>query len=161
VGLRYFNVYGPRQSPAGPYAAAIPRFFAAVLAGEPIEIHGDGQQTRDFTWIGDAVAANLLAAVAPRSACGHAFNVGGGQAISINRLAEAVTAAVGAAAAPAPRHVAPRAGDPRHSLADLARSAELLGYRPAVGIEEGLRKTRAFYAGERQSAQGQISRRKS
>jgi nucleoside-diphosphate-sugar epimerase len=147
VGLRYFNVYGPRQSPEGPYAAVIPRFFAAALAGEAMEIHGDGEQTRDFTWIGDAVAANLLAAAAPLAACGQAFNVGGGQTISVNRLAAAVAAAVGGATAP-PRRVAPRPGDPRHSLADLARARAALGYQPAVGIEEGLERTRAFYVGD-------------
>jgi nucleoside-diphosphate-sugar epimerase len=145
LGLRYFNVYGPRQSPEGPYAAAIPRFFAAALAGSPMEIHGDGEQTRDFTWIGDAVTANLLAAGAPDAANGRAFNVGGGQAISVNRLAAAVAAAVGDASSP-PRHVAPRPGDPRHSLADLARATQVLGYRPTVGVEEGLSRTRAAHA---------------
>src|SRR6185436_8515671 len=89
VGLRFFNVYGPRQSPEGPYAAVVPRFLAAARRGEPMEIHGDGEQSRDFTAVSDAVEAALLAAGAPASACGAAYNVAGGVRHSLADLTAA------------------------------------------------------------------------
>lgn len=145
VGLRYFNVYGPRQDPEGPYAAVVPRFFRAALAGRPLVVFGDGEQSRDFTFVTDAVAANLLAAEAPVEGAVVA-NVAGGRAVSVNRLAAAVPAAAGLAAdAVEVRHEAPRPGDVRHSLADLARAGDLLGYEPAVGLDEGLERTLDFY----------------
>jgi nucleoside-diphosphate-sugar epimerase len=138
VGLRYFNVYGPRQRPDGPYAAVIPRFFDASFRGEAPLIHGDGGQSRDFTFVEDAVTANLLAAGAGREACGRAFNVAGGRRASVLELAELIR---GIAGGPPPRFGPPRPGDVLHSLADLSASESLLGYRPAVGLEEGLRRT--------------------
>ena len=87
IGLRYFNVFGPRQDPDGPYAAVIPRFFKACLRGESPVIYGDGEQSRDFTFVADAVQANLLAASAPASACGRAYNVAGGRGVTVNDLA--------------------------------------------------------------------------
>ena len=95
IGLRYFNVYGPRQDPDGPYAAVIPRFFKAYLAGEAPVIYGDGEQSRDFTFVADAVAANLCGAEAPPEACGAAYNVAGGRQTTVNELARAVRDAVG------------------------------------------------------------------
>ncbi len=102
VGLRYFNVYGPRQDPDGDYAAVIPRFFKAYLSGEAPVIYGDGTQSRDFTYVADAVQANLQAAQAPASSCGRAYNVAGGRQTSVNDLASAVRDAAGGG--PPPRH---------------------------------------------------------
>jgi nucleoside-diphosphate-sugar epimerase len=141
VGLRYFNVYGPRQNPQGPYAAAVPRFLAAVAAGEPVEIYGDGEQSRDFTYVGDAVASNLRAAEAPAAACGRAFNVGGGQSVTINDLVKRIHELQGRPLKV--RHLPPREGDIRHSLASLEAVEEALGYRPMTELEEGLRKVLA------------------
>ena len=95
VGLRYFNVYGPRQDPDSPYAAVIPRFFKACLTGKAPVVYGDGDQSRDFTYVSDAVAANLAAAEAPDSACGQAFNVAGGQGTTLNELAKLVRTIAG------------------------------------------------------------------
>jgi UDP-N-acetylglucosamine 4-epimerase len=144
IGLRYFNVYGPRQDPEGPYAAVIPRFFKASFAGEAPVIYGDGEQSRDFTFISDAVNANLLAAGAAAGSCGKAYNVGGGRRTTINDLARSVRDAVGRA--PEPRYEPTRPGDVRHSIADGALSKRGLGYEPAVGLSEGLERTSRTYA---------------
>ncbi len=143
VGLRYFNVYGPRQDPEGPYAAVIPRFFQAYRSGEAPVIYGDGGQTRDFTFVGDAVAANLLAALAGPESCGRVFNVAGGGAVSVNDLAGKIRVLSGGGAEP--HHETARPGDVRHSTADLARSAAGLGYAARVSLEEGLASTREHF----------------
>lgn len=143
IGLRYFNVYGPRQDPDGPYAAVIPRFFRAYLAGEAPVIYGDGKQSRDFTFVADAVAANLLGAVAPASACGRAYNIAGGNQTTVNDLAEAVRKAVGGG--PDPKHEPPRAGDVLHSAADLSLSMRALAYAPRVGLSDGLQRSLDHY----------------
>jgi UDP-N-acetylglucosamine/UDP-N-acetyl-alpha-D-glucosaminouronate 4-epimerase len=143
VGLRYFNVFGPRQDPDGPYAAVIPRFFRAYLAGDAPVIYGDGTQSRDFTYVSDAVEANLRAADADATAAGRAYNVAGGQVTSVNELAAAVRDAVGGG--PPPRYEAPRAGDVLHSAANLDLAGKRLGYRPAVDIAEGLAKSLDYY----------------
>ncbi len=138
IGLRYFNVYGPRQDPEGPYAAVIPRFLKACLAGRRPLVFGDGAQSRDFTFVGDAVAANLLAGQASSSSCGRAYNVGSGRRSTILELAEKIGALTSA-----PSGVdfqPPREGDVLHSCADLRRVAEL-GYRPGTTLEEGLAAT--------------------
>lgn len=139
VGLRYFNVYGPRQDPTGPYAAVIPRFLRAFLDGTAPTIYGDGQQTRDFTFVADAVRANLLAAVAPREACGQAYNVAPGVATSILELAHLVRQLVGGG--PEPRHTAPRPGDVRHSLAETTRARDALGFVASTNLRAGLEAT--------------------
>ncbi len=139
VGLRYFNVYGPRQSPDGPYAAVIPRFLQAIEKGAPLTIFGDGEQRRDFTFVADAVSANLLAAGAPPTLAGRAFNVAAGGEISVNALAERLCEL--SAARPEIVHLAPREGDVRESRADLTKARRDLGYEPAVTLEEGLRRT--------------------
>lgn len=139
IGLRYFNVYGPRQSPDGPYAAVVPRFFRACLAGDAPVIHGDGEQSRDFTWVGDAVLANLLAAGAPAEACGRAYNVARGERTTVKDLAERVRELIGAGAPP--RHEPPRPGDVRHSQADTSAAEARLGFRAEVGLREGLERT--------------------
>ncbi len=141
IGLRYFNIYGPRQSPDGPYAAVVPLFFDAYRQGTAAIIHGDGGQSRDFTWVGDAVRANLLAAAAPAEACGRAYNVGAGMGVSVNRLARLIRQLVGAGVEPT--HGPQRAGDVYDSLADLTAIGEALGYCPGVSLEQGLELTHA------------------
>lgn len=143
IGLRYFNVFGPRQRPDGPYAAVIPRFFAACLRGESPVIHGDGEQSRDFTFVADAVRATLLASSAPAAACGAAYNVAGGRGATVNDLANAILTLV--PGGKAPRYEAARPGDIRHSIADLARVREKLGFEPATRLQEGLAASLAFY----------------
>ena len=143
VGLRYFNVYGPRQRPDGPYAAVIPRFFAAALSGLAPEIHGDGEQSRDFTFVGDAVEANLLAATAPVGGA-EVVNVAAGRQTSVRLLAERVLAIVGSEVEP--RHLPPRVGDVRHSLADLRQADERIGYRARTDLDAGLEATLPHYA---------------
>jgi len=140
VALRYFNVYGPRQDPTSEYAAVIPRFAAAALAGEPAEIYGDGEQTRDFVFVGDAARATLLAADAER-APGHVMNIAGGRRTSLNQLWEQICDLVGLEIEA--RHAEPRPGDVRDSLASVERARQLIGYEPSVDLREGLRQTLA------------------
>ena len=135
VCLRYFNVFGPRQDPMSAYAAVIPLFAAALRAGRPPVIHGDGHQTRDFTFVANAVDANLRALGAP-GAAGGVFNVAGGARISILDLLARIQEILGTSIEP--EHVDARPGDVRDSLADLTRAGEVLGYRPSVGVDEGL-----------------------
>jgi len=146
VALRYFNVFGPRQDPKSEYAAVIPRFATACLRGEPAVIYGDGEQTRDFTFVADAVAANLLAADAA-DAVGAVINVAGGRRTSLNELLAALQKLAGTSVAP--RHDPPREGDVRDSLASLDRARALLGYAPSVSLEEGLRQTLESLAAKR------------
>lgn len=142
VALRYFNVFGPRQNPDSDYAAVIPLFVRASLAGRAPHVHGDGEQTRDFTYVGDAVQANWLAASAPR-ASGAVINVAGGRRTSINELARVIREFVGAVLEPV--HGPSRPGDVRHSLADLGLARDLLGYAPAFDLREGLSRTIESY----------------
>jgi UDP-glucose 4-epimerase len=140
VALRYFNVYGPRQRPDSRYAAVIPLFVDALLRGEPPEVHGDGLQSRDFTFITDAVAANLRAAEAPARQCaGRAYNVAGGASYSLLELIDILQGLIGVEVTPT--RVAPRAGDVRHTRADITAAAADLGHRPSVSFEEGLART--------------------
>ncbi len=138
VGLRYFNIFGPRQRHDGPYAAVIPRFFAAYAEGRGPVIYGDGEQSRDFTFVADAVRANLLAAGAPGSVAGRAFNVASGRRTTVNELAAIIRDLAGGG--PDPVHEAIRAGDVRHSLADLEATSQALGYRPEHDVASGLAK---------------------
>ena len=144
IGLRYFNVYGPRQDPDGPYAAVIPRFFRACFSREAPIIYGDGLQSRDFTYVDDAVSANLLAAAAPSDACGRAYNVGGGRHTTIRELAQSIREVAGEG--PEPLAAPPRAGDVLHSLADLTRVREAIGYEPQWDLSRGLARAREYYA---------------
>jgi UDP-glucose 4-epimerase len=138
VALRYFNVYGPRQDPQSDYAAVIPVFVNACLAGRRPHIHGNGAQTRDFVFVSDVARANLLAAESPKGV-GDAVNVAGGRSISIVGLWQAIRAAAGSDLEPI--HEPARPGDVRDSLADLTRANELLGFQPTIDLEEGLRRT--------------------
>jgi len=143
IGLRYFNVFGPRQDPHSQYAAVIPLFITRYLAGEAPVIHGDGGQTRDFTFIRNVVEANLAAAAAPETAGGKVYNIACGERITVGELCERIRAAVGSDIQP--RHDEPRVGDVRHSLADISLARELLGWDPAIGLQDGLDATVAWY----------------
>jgi UDP-glucose 4-epimerase len=135
VCLRFFNAYGPHQSPDSPYAAAIPKFIQAMLSGEPATIHGDGRQTRDFVYVRDIVNAMLLAA-AGDSIDGRVFNIGGGKSVPINKLVEILQRFF--PETPVPVFAPPRQGDLRFSEADISLAEGALGYRPRIDLEEGL-----------------------
>jgi UDP-glucose 4-epimerase len=140
VALRYFNVYGPRQSPRSTYAAVIPLFVAALLHGEDPVVHGDGLQSRDFTFISDVVAANLAAAFAPGESCaGNVYNIAGGNASSLLDVLTALGELLGVE--PHPRFVDSRPGDVRHSRADPSAAARDLGFHAQVSLADGLRET--------------------
>jgi nucleoside-diphosphate-sugar epimerase len=139
VSLRYFNVFGPRQDPGSPYSGVISRFILALENGEAPIIHGDGEQTRDFTYVGNAVHANMLAAEAPH-ASGKVFNIANGVSISINELLETLKRLTGRTDVQA-QYAEARIADVRDSLADLEAAKSDLGYSPKVGLEEGLRLT--------------------
>jgi len=138
VSLRYFNVFGPRQDPASQYAAVVPRFIRAIAAGEPVTIYGDGEQSRDFTYVDNVVSANLLGADAA-AAHGEILNVATGGSITVNELADAIGALLGR---PVEKIYEPaRKADVRASWADLDEARRVLGYEPQVAFEEGLRRT--------------------
>lgn len=143
VSLRYFNVFGPRQDPASEYAAVIPKFIAAALRGEPLEVHGDGLQSRDFTYIANAVRATLLAATAPQAA-GGVFNVGAGETYSVLDLVSALEEVLGRPLSV--RHTPPRPGDVRVTLADVSRASAVLGYRPEASFLDGFRETVRYFS---------------
>jgi nucleoside-diphosphate-sugar epimerase len=132
VCLRYFNVYGPRQVTEGAYRLVISIFMDQRARGEPMTIHGDGRQTRDFTWVGDVVRANILAAESDRVGKGEPINVGAGTEIPIKRVAELIGGPI--------VHVPPRGFDERFKRAGIDRARELLGWQPEVQIEEGIRR---------------------
>lgn len=138
VALRFFNVFGPRQSPQSQYSGVISLFTAALLAGRSATIHGDGEQTRDFTYVADVARGILRACEAP-AASGRAINIARGGRMSVNALYEALQRATGSSVAA--RHAEPRPGDVRHSQADVSLARELLGFAPVVPVEEGLRRT--------------------
>jgi nucleoside-diphosphate-sugar epimerase len=144
VVLRYFNVFGPRQSPLSQYAAVVPVFVTAIDAGRPVQIHGDGEQSRDFTYVGNVIDATILAAEA-RDASGEIFNIAAGAPASVNQLADTIGSILGKPVEK--EHLASRAGDIRDSWADLSKAERILGYRPATGLEEGLRHTVDFLRG--------------
>jgi nucleoside-diphosphate-sugar epimerase len=141
VSLRYFNVFGPRQSPESKYAAVVPLFIRAALRGEPLVVHGDGEQSRDFTYIDNVVQANLLACTQPNVG-GEVFNVACNERHSVLEIAHTVARLVGKPIKI--EHTPPRAGDVRHTQASIAKAQRLLGYQPAVGFEEGMRRTVAW-----------------
>ena len=137
VALRYFNVFGPRQDPSSAYSGVISVFVDRILRGAPLTIFGDGEQFRDFVYVANVVDANMLAGTRP-NVSGRVYNVGCGARTTLNELAQMLGRIAGVAVAP--RHDAPRAGDIRESIADIARARAELTYAPKVGVEEGLRK---------------------
>jgi UDP-N-acetylglucosamine/UDP-N-acetyl-alpha-D-glucosaminouronate 4-epimerase len=141
VVLRYFNVFGPRQDPRSQYAAVVPLFVTAIAAGEPVTIFDDGEQSRDFTYIDNVVAANLLAADAA-GANGRIFNVSAGAPVTVNELAETIARLLDRPVER--RFLPPRPGDLRDSWADVEEARRVLGFEPGVDLEEGLRRTAAF-----------------
>lgn len=141
VALRYFNVFGPRQDPSGEYAAVIPKFIDLMVDGEQPVIFGDGEQSRDFSYIDNVVEANILAAEG--DVTGEVFNVGCGGRVTVNQLVETLNELLGTNIDPT--YDDPRPGDVRHSHADISKAQELLGYEPRVDFEDGLERTIAAF----------------
>lgn len=140
IALRYFNVFGPHQDPTSEYAAVIPKFFASALTDQSPLIFGDGTQTRDFTFVTDVVNANLLAATSQATGV---FNIAGGRRISIIDLASYILTLTGSTRDV--RHAAPRSGDIKHSLADITKARNEIGYEPQSTIEKGLKETTTWF----------------
>jgi UDP-glucose 4-epimerase len=147
VALRYFNVFGPRQDPTSQYSAVIPNFIRAFLEQRPPTIHGTGEQSRDFSYIDNVIEANVLAAAAPSdpSVLGEAFNIACGERISLNGMLDELRNHTGIDLEAT--HVDGRPGDIPHSLADISKATERLGYRPTVDAGDGLRRAYAYYEG--------------
>ncbi|MBI4962210.1 MAG: NAD-dependent epimerase/dehydratase family protein [Desulfomonile tiedjei] len=143
VGLRYFNVYGPRQDPESDYAAVIPRFVKALVSGRQPVIFGTGEQSRDFTYVKDVVAANLLALDAPAEACGAGYNIGRGERTTLLELLRTLQELLGTQIEP--RHDAPRPGDVMHSLADTSLAAKMLGFTAGHDLRQGLGESITWY----------------
>ncbi len=142
VALRYFNVFGPRQDPKSEYAAAIPSFCTRMLAGMPPIVYGDGEQSRDFTYVANVIDANWKAATSPNVA-GEVFNIGCGARTSLNQLVHKLRALLGSSIKPI--YEPARQGDVRHSVADISKSAKMLGYSPAISLEIGLQRVLDWY----------------
>ena len=150
VGLRYFNVFGPRQDPEGAYAAVIPKWLAALLKGEPVRINGDGKTSRDFCYVTNVVQANLLAATVTKPrALNQVYNIAVGARTTLNELFELLVDGLNpeepAGKRPKPVYSDFRAGDVRHSHADISKAKRLLGYRPTHRIDQGLREAMVWY----------------
>ncbi len=147
VSLRYFNIFGPRQDPSSPYSGVLAKFITLMLRGEQPTIYGDGEQSRDFTYIDNAVDANLLACSAPAvKTAGKVFNIATGRRVALNetfKLLEPLTGYKGQ-----PQYGPERGGDIKHSLADISQAEAALGYKPKVNFEEGLRRTVEWYRGK-------------
>ncbi len=142
VALRYFNVFGPYQDPTSQYAAAIPAFVTAILRNQSPTIYGDGEQSRDFTYIDNVVQANLLAARADKTN-GQVINIACGQKITVNAIIDLINSLTGKSVKA--RYVPPRPGDVKHSLADIQKAKSLIGYEPVVQFQEGLEKAITWY----------------
>jgi len=142
VSLRYFNVFGPKQNPASQYAAVIPKFITSLLAGEAPTIFGDGRQTRDFTFVENVYNANLLACTA-KCAAGQVFNIACGTPISVNQLVAVLNGIIGTKIKAA--HEAARAGEVKHSAADVTKARKILKFDPAIDLRTGLERTVEWY----------------
>lgn len=138
VCLRYFNIFGPKQDPNSQYAAVIPRFIRAIQAGEPVPVYGDGLQTRDFTFVGNVIESNLKACFAPHAA-GERINIGCGEKVTLLELAQTIARIMGKSIDI--HHLPARTGDVRHSLADISRARQVLGYEGKIPLEQGLVRT--------------------
>jgi UDP-glucose 4-epimerase len=165
LSLRYFNVFGPGQTPDGAYAAAIPRSLDCALSRRPIEIFGDGKQTRDFCFVKNTVTANLLAAATSKKLGGQAVNIAGGRRITLNELVREIGRALGSRLAAGGErsevtsvHGPERPGDIRHSLGDISLARDLLGYQPAIEWEEGIGPTADYLTKLRQENRSAASR---
>lgn len=146
IGLRYFNIFGPRQNPGGPYAAVIPLFAEALLKGVPPTINGDGTHSRDFTYVSNAVKANILSLFTDNTAAiNQVYNIACGQQTSLNELFEGLQKVSGSTLQPV--YGPERKGDVKHSLADISKAVKLLGYKVEVSVDEGLNRTMAWYKG--------------
>jgi UDP-N-acetylglucosamine 4-epimerase len=144
IGLRYFNIFGPKQDPNGPYAAVVPLFTEALLNNKPPTINGDGTHSRDFTYVDNAVQANLLSLFTSNAgAINQVYNIACGQQISLLQLFEGLKKE--AASSLQPVHGPERKGDVKHSMADISKAEKLLGYSVNVSVSEGLRKTFQWY----------------
>jgi UDP-glucose 4-epimerase len=148
ISLRYFNIFGPKQDPNSLYSAVIPKFIDALLQGRPPIIFGDGEQSRDFTYIENVVQANLLAMGADHLH-GETINIACGKRISLNQLLSVLKEILGSKQSPV--YQEPRKGDVKHSLADIRMGKETINYEPKVGIEAGLKKTVDFFKGQKKS----------
>lgn len=153
VILRYFNVFGPRQDPNSQYSAVIPRFITRMMAGERPIVHGDGEQSRDFSFVENIVSANLLACAAPESVRG-VYNIACGATTTVGELVEHINAILGTDLQP--EHEPSRPGDVRESLADISRAERTLGYRPLRTVREGLEQTVAWYQSQAEQAGGVV-----
>ncbi len=142
ISLRYFNVFGPRQDPKSQYAAAIPAFVTSILHDEPPTVYGDGEQSRDFTYIDTVVEGNLLAMNAAKT-CGEAVNLACGGQITVNQVIAAINKVLGKNIRP--NYLPTRPGDVRHSCADIQLAKQLLGFRPTIGFDDGLRRAIDYY----------------
>jgi UDP-N-acetylglucosamine 4-epimerase len=144
IGFRYFNVFGPRQDPDGPYAAVIPLFVSGIIKQNPVYINGDGEQTRDFTFVDNAVQANVRGMLTDNAkAFGKAYNVAVGENYSVNMLYNSIREMLGIAHEPTYREE--RAGDIRNSLADISKAKNLMGYQPTKRFMDGLQQTVDFF----------------
>jgi UDP-glucose 4-epimerase len=142
ISLRYFNVFGPHQDPTSQYAAAIPAFVTAILKDKPPTIYGDGEQSRDFTYVDNVVEANLLAARAKKTA-GEVINIACGQAVTVNEIIDMINEILGKNVKPI--YIAPRPGDVKHSLADITLAKKLIAFTPKVSFRQGLEKAIDWY----------------
>jgi len=145
ISLRYFNVFGPYQDPKSQYAAAIPAFITLMLAGKTPTIYGDGEQTRDFTYVDNVVNANLLAATAGQTA-GEVVNIASGKSVTVNETISHLNDILGKNIRPV--YAAPRAGDVKHSSADISLARKVLGFEPRISFREGLARTVEWYGAE-------------
>jgi len=156
VSLRYFNIFGPRQDPTSQYSAVLAKFITLMLRGERPTIYGDGEQSRDFNYIDNAVAANLLAATAPAAdVAGKTFNIATGHRFNLNETVELLKPLTGFTGEPI--YAAERAGDIKHSLADISQAQDKLKYRPLVDFKEGLRRTVEWYRTSETAKQGELA----
>jgi len=141
ISLRYFNVFGPRQDPTSQYAAVVPRFISRAMSGEDLIVYGDGLQTRDFTYVQDAVRANILAA---EDSSSGSYNIASGKQITIRELASTILGIANSKASV--KYDAPLSGDIRHSLADITKARKAFGYAPSYSIQQGLKETVAWFS---------------